>query len=113
MTDVPACAHTKIRVNKDNIAHCRDCTSIWLSASIVSERLAEEEEKVVSMASAMLWDFHERAVAKYGAQVGNVLHPDDDPSLMFEKTEEDCEDHEYENGECVKCGGSMFLGERE
>ena len=73
----------------------------------VKEMMSDQMDAVVSIVSAMLWDFHERAVEKYGPLIAAGVNPDD-PSLQGPDPET-CE-HRFVQGTCVYCKTNEFLG---
>ena len=45
MTDVPACAHTKVKINsEDDTVTCRDCDSVWYPSFVIAAHVNEEVE---------------------------------------------------------------------
>ena len=100
-SDKPACAHARVdkAINEDLWA-CQGCGTQFFPAYAVpnAEVMDTALDAIAGTMSAVLWDFHERAVAKYGADV----MPD---------MPEDC-DHEFNSGQprCTKCGYNPYLG---
>lgn len=105
MIDTPDCNHTRVdKAIHEDYWVCQPCGMGFLPIDLSQAVVTTTESVLDAMAgtmSAVLWDFHERAVAKYGA--GVMPAPDDiDP--------EDC-DHEYRNGDgCSKCGHNPYVG---
>lgn len=98
------CEHnTVVKDPKDGHHFCRKCGEEFLPASVVADadRVADA---VAATAAALLWDFHERAVQKYGADVARAVAPDSE--LVAEHA------HQYAEGVC-ECGDSIFLGASE
>lgn len=110
--DVPACAHTRVHVGtaSDNSVYCSNCTAVWYLPFVMAAEIEQRTDLVASVTSAMLWDFHERAVEKYGKDVADTVKPPGPSEAMFEYTPDTCPAHEYNSGKCVNCGASQFLG---
>lgn len=71
----------------------------------VSDDAVRYASASIDLVGAVLWDFHERALAKYGVPVM-------DQDEVEERT--DCaaegKEHEWELGTCTRCGVSLYLG---
>lgn len=72
------------------------------------QRVSDVADGVAATASAMLWDFHARAVERYGQQVADAMKPGHDAP---EYEANDGHEHVYdENSRCTLCGVGFFLG---
>lgn len=95
---------------------CDKCNAEFVPASMVGPLVAgqvaqQHGDTLDAMAgtlSAVLWDFHERAVEKYGSEVAAAMEQSEAEGYDFEP--DDCPEHIYEGGICIRCGGSKFLG---
>lgn len=73
------------------------------------EHVKAGADMAASVASAMLWDFHVRAVEKYGDYVAAAVAPDEAlDGYMYNPDEE--HEHEFYGGTCTRCGASQFVG---
>ena len=119
MTD-ERCAHPNITrtVTKDG-AYLWRCTKPGCKLEFIPENYvgmqaaayaSERIDMVTAVASAMLWDFHERAVERYGPQVAQAVAPPQEGEGMFEHTPDTCPQHEWNGGQCTICGASQWVG---
>lgn len=104
---VEACSHDQ--VSRADYVHgrpfwkCDRCNAEFMEAAVMLPYLDERIDFVVQTTSAMLWDFHQRAVEEYGQNVATAVQAQAEPT---------CEDdaHSFANGVCTGCGISQFLG---
>lgn len=119
MTD-KACAHPNITraVTRDDTYMWRctkpSCRMEFVPQSdvdvIAAVMASEKVDMAAGVMSAMLWDFHERAVEKYGQRVAEAVGPNSpERDAMFGHKEDDGHVHEWNAGQCVHCGASMYL----
>lgn len=88
---------------------CDKCNHEFLPsfavAGIVAERVGAEADNIASVASAMLWDFHQRAVVEYGEVVASAVAPAADGEPCGEGN------HDFSQGShCTRCPTTMFFG---
>lgn len=74
------------------------------------QKATASSDMAAAVASAMLWDFHERAIEKYGAEVAATVAPDSTvrPGQHFV---DDGHEHDWDLGKCVLCGTTIFVGD--
>lgn len=86
MTDQP-CTHQSMSIDRDTGGWlCTRCRVPFLPMDQIDTLAAEKADMAVAVASAMLWDFHQRAVEAYGAQVAEPVAPDgiqEDDDYMY------------------------------
>lgn len=91
---------------------CDGCSAEFIPSFVIGGLVAAEStaraDDIVAVASAMLWDFHERAVERYGKDVADAVTPE---AQGPEYTPETCPQHAFAGGRCQHCGTSQFLGE--
>lgn len=113
------CAHRTVRTGTAAGSwECEMCGAPFMPLSDAGEMIAaqviDQADMVASVASAMLWDFHERAVARYGkdSMQAKAVEPErvEGEREMFEYTPETCPDHEWSGPQCVLCGTPRWLG---
>ena len=101
---VTGCEHIVVTRVKDRWGCDQgDCHAEFMRRDQMLPYLDERIDFVVQTTSAMLWDFHQRAVEEYGQNVAAAVQAQAEPS---------CEDdaHSFANGVCTGCGISQFLG---
>jgi hypothetical protein len=109
------CPHIEVLRVRDNdelidLWECDNCGIQFIPEKVLEEEVAQYGKTldgIASSFSAILWDFTERAIEKYGQQM-----------LPMEGVEElqKCEAGEHkrdDDGLCVVCGDSPFLGAQE
>jgi hypothetical protein len=97
---------------------CRDCGEQFIPMSeagdMIAAQVIDQADMVASVASAMLWDFHERAVQRYGKDSPQAKAVEaervEGESEMFEYTPETCPAHEWSGAQCALCGSPKWLG---
>ena len=111
------CEHTLEAVGQDELAdgapqryRCKHCGQTFVEAWVWTAE-AVKADTVAATASAMLWDFHERAIEKYGAMVASALAPDGDTPSPHDALPDDGHAHEWNLGKCDLCGTSLYVGE--
>lgn len=109
-----ACNHQIVDRTGDTWA-CTTCKEQFLPLSeagdMIAAQVVDQADMVASVASAMLWDFHERAVARYGPEVARAVEPErTDDKSMFEYDPETCPGHEWNGSQCILCGSPKWLG---
>ena len=92
----------------DGSLECRLCAQTWVPSQ-VAEAAQAAADMAAGTAAAMLWDFHERAVEKYGAEVAQTVAPDA-VTGGYAYTPDTCPGHAWQQSVCVHCGSSQFLG---
>lgn len=87
---------------------CDKCNAEFIPAFAVAGMVSEEVDTVAAIASAMMWDFHERAVEKYGkdSAVADTLKPGHDEPEECQPGDHIFENHDY----CINCGKSRWIG---
>lgn len=119
MADGSVCEHTQVTrsdyVHNKPFWKCDRCNAEFVPgfavAGMADVMATDRVDMIASAASAMLWDFHERAVEKYGKQVAEAIEPSITVGdRMFEYSPDTCPEHEWHGGQCSNCGVSQWLG---
>lgn len=113
MAKEPVCPHRTVRTgNAVGSWECEVCGTAfvpeWTVDALVVARAQVTLDTIASTMSAVLWDFHTRAMAQHGVGIEGIETPD---TAMFEYTPETCPTHEWDAGQCIHCGSSQFLGD--
>lgn len=115
--DKPPCPHLSVSRSQQGGWVCTtsgypECHQKFTYDDISNQATVETLDMVAGVMSAVMWDFHERAVEKYGRDVAEALKgPEGQDEAMFEYTPDICPGHEWSGGQCTLCGSSQFLGE--
>lgn len=92
---------------------CRDCGIEFTPVYVLEEAVDAAVNSAVTVATALLWNFHERALKTHGH---GVIAADEDASDvkgrgpgLYEHAFDDGHEHVFKDGACTLCGTSVFL----